>query len=50
MVSAGLIKVAPLVSDRYTLSEVEEAFHRARSGDAIKVMIRVLGDPSRSAC
>ncbi|XP_047478815.1 sorbitol dehydrogenase-like [Penaeus chinensis] len=41
MVSSGLVDVKPLVTHRFTIHEVLEAFHAAKDGAAIKVMIRV---------
>lgn len=41
MVSCGLVDVKPLVTHRYSIHEVLEAFHAAKDGAAIKVMIRV---------
>lgn len=41
LVSSGRVDVRPFITHRYTLHQVEEAFHAARKGVAIKVMIRV---------
>ncbi|XP_042868055.1 sorbitol dehydrogenase-like [Penaeus japonicus] len=41
MVSSGLVDVKPLVTHRFSINEVLEAFHTAKGGAAIKVMIRV---------
>lgn len=41
MLSSGLVDVKPLVTHRFTISEVHEAFHTAKDGTAIKVMIKV---------
>ncbi|CAL4097195.1 unnamed protein product [Meganyctiphanes norvegica] len=41
MVSSGMVDLKPLISHRYTLTQVLDAFDAAKSGKAIKVMIRV---------
>lgn len=41
LVASGRVDVQPLITHCFTLHQVEEAFHTARKGVAIKVMIRV---------
>lgn len=41
MLASGSVNARQLVSHRYDLEQVEEAFHAARSGVPIKVMIKV---------
>ena len=40
MLASGQINVKPLVSHRFPLEKAEEAFHVARAGEGIKVMIK----------
>lgn len=41
LVACGRVDVRPLITHRFTLHQVEDAFHAAKDGVAIKVMIRV---------
>ncbi|KAG0708269.1 Sorbitol dehydrogenase [Chionoecetes opilio] len=49
LVASGRVDVRPLITDCFTLRQVEEAFHAARNGVAIKVMIRVQQDDPADA-
>lgn len=40
MIASGKVNVKQLITDRYTLGETVEAFERAKTGEALKVMIR----------
>ncbi|KAK7074577.1 hypothetical protein SK128_026862 [Halocaridina rubra] len=41
MVSSGLVNLKPLITHHFTIEEVHKAFHAAKDGLAVKVMIRV---------
>lgn len=45
LIASGRIDVKPLITHRYMINESVQAFEMAESGQAIKVMVRVLRVP-----
>lgn len=42
LIASGRINVKPLITHRYTIDESVQAFEKAESGEAIKVMVSLI--------